>query len=87
MVNNLRRGILLEAISNLCPLCGRVRETVDNFFPHCEFFYTMWCHFLAKCIMSCYFPRSLPCLFEAWCFTSFSGSSAAFWRLIPFATL
>lgn len=32
-----------EAISDLCLLCGKDRETVDQLFVHCFFFFFFWC--------------------------------------------
>lgn len=34
MVDNFRRGMLSKAISDMCVLCGKKRETADHLFLH-----------------------------------------------------
>eukprot|EP00268_Persea_americana_P063135 TRINITY_DN8154_c0_g1_i2.p1 TRINITY_DN8154_c0_g1~~TRINITY_DN8154_c0_g1_i2.p1 ORF type:complete len:183 (+),score=16.69 TRINITY_DN8154_c0_g1_i2:641-1189(+) len=75
------------AISNICVLCGKVNETVDHLFVYCEFPYSLWCRFLARCGVLWSLPRSLVGLIEAWRFSSFFGSGLILWRIIPFAIL
>ena len=73
--NLRRRGLTSMAISDICVLCGKVNETVDHLFVHCEFSYSLWCRFLARCGVLWSLPRSLVGLVEAWRLSSFFGSS------------
>lgn len=81
-----RRGISLEEILDMCPLCGKDREVIDHLFLYCEFSYHVWCRFLANCVVSWCFLGSLADLFEAWRLSPFSGSGVVLWRILPFAS-
>ena len=48
-VDNLRRGIVfIEALSDICVLCGKERETINHLFLHCEFSSFLWCHVICR---------------------------------------
>lgn len=53
------RGLLLDYISNLCVLCGKKGEIIDDLFVNCEFGYFIWCSFLCRSGVSwCYLGLS-----------------------------
>lgn len=45
MGNHRRRGLVSDAISDLCLLCGKDRETVDQLFVHYIFLFSFWVSF------------------------------------------
>lgn len=36
IVDNLRSGLLVETMPDMCSLCGRERESIDDLFLHCN---------------------------------------------------
>ena len=57
--NLRRRAFASKAISDLCVMCRKGRETVDHLFVHCEFAHSLWCRLLVQCGIFWCSPRSL----------------------------
>lgn len=75
-----------KANSDICLLCEKERETIDYFFVHSGFTYSLWCRFIGHSGVGWCFPNSLAGLFQAWRSSPFFlGNGAACWRLIPYA--
>lgn len=63
-VDNLRRGMLSKAISDMCVLCGKERETTDHLFLHSEYFF-LWCQVISWSGVLWCSPMSVPTMIEA----------------------
>lgn len=46
--DNLKRGMLMDTISDLCSSCGEGRELIDHLFVHCVV-PSLWCCFFQWC--------------------------------------
>lgn len=46
--NLRRRGILSDAISDICIFCGKEAESVNHLFLHCEFASSVWARLLCR---------------------------------------
>lgn len=59
MDNLKRRGMSMESVSSLCPLCRRGGELIDLLFLHCDVSSSLWRYFIYRCDLSCCMPKSL----------------------------
>lgn len=60
---------------DICPMCGKVEESIDHLFLHCENAYVLWGHLISRCGIQWCMPSSLCTLVDAWRSSPFHGCS------------